>query len=73
MTETETQKAECLEIHEAAKAIRRMDTASQKHAYETLARNKGQEYAERVRAANKLTRSLLEKNGMTYSQIRGKE
>ncbi len=38
MTETETHKAECLEIHEAAKAIRRMDTASQKHAYETLAR-----------------------------------
>ena len=73
MTDIETQKAECLEIHEAAKAIRRMDHASQKHAYETLALNKGPEYAARVRAANKLTRTLLDQNGMTYAQIRGKE
>lgn len=62
--------AECLEIHNAAIAIRRMDTASQKHAYETLARNKGQEYADRVRAANGLTRKLLKDNGMDYAQIR---
>lgn len=73
MTDIETQKAECLEIHEAAKAIRRMDHASQKHAYETLALNKGPEYAARVRAANKLTRTLLDQNGMTYAQIRGNE
>ena len=69
---TEDYKAECLEIHDAAVAIRRMDAASQRHAYETLERNKGKEYAERVRAANGLTRKLLEANGMTYSQIRGK-
>ena len=72
MTDQEHQ-AECLEIHNAAVAIRRMSQPMQVHAYETLARNKGPEYAERVRAANKLTRSLLDKNGMTYSQIRGKE
>lgn len=73
MTDIETQKAECLEIHEAAKAIRRMDHASQKHAYETLAINKGTEYAERVRSANGLTRKLLDQNGMTYSQIRSEK
>lgn len=72
MNTTEQHKAECKEIHDAAVAIRRMDAASQRHAYETLERNKGKEYAERVRAANGLTRKLLEANGMTYSQIRGK-
>lgn len=73
MNETEAYKAECLEIHEAAIAIRRMSQPMQVHAYETLARDKGQEYADRVRAANGLTRKLLDQNGMTYSQIRGKE
>ena len=73
MTETETHQAECLEIHNVAVAIRRMSQPMQVHAYETLARDKGQEYANRVRAANGLTRKLLDKNGMTYSQIRGKE
>lgn len=63
----------CLEIHNAAVAIRRMDAASQRHAYETLARNKGQAYADRVRAANGLTRKLLDANGMTYAQIRGRK
>ena len=71
--DAEAQKAECLEIHNAAVAIRRMSQPMQVHAYETLARDKGQEYANRVRAANGLTRKLLEKNGMTYSQIRGEE
>ena len=65
--------AECLEIHEAAVAIRRMDHSSQTHAYETLARNKGKEYSDRVRAANGLTRKLLDANGTTYAQIRSKE
>jgi len=72
-TDTPEYIAECLEIHEAAVAIRRMDHSSQQHAYETLARNKGKAYADRVRAANGLTRKLLEDNGMAYSQIRGKE
>lgn len=72
MTVQERQ-AECLEIHNVAVAIRRMSQPLQVHAYETLARDKGQEYANRVRAANGLTRKLLDKNGMTYSQIRGKE
>lgn len=70
MTETETHKAECLEIHNAAVAIRRMSQPLQAHAYETLARDKGPDYANRVRAANGLTRKLLDENGMTYSQIR---
>lgn len=65
--------AECLEIHNVAVAIRRMDHASQRHAYETLARDKGQEYADRVRAANGLTRKLLDANGMTYAQIRSRK
>jgi len=73
MTETETHKAECLEIHNAAVAIRRMSQPLQVHAYETLARDKGPDYANRVRAANGLTRKLLDQNNMTYSQIRGKE
>jgi len=72
MTDQEHQ-AECLEIYNAAVAIRRMSQPMQVHAYETLARDKGPEYANRVRAANGLTRKLLDKNGMTYSQIRGKE
>lgn len=71
--DAEAQKAECLEIHNAAVAIRRMSQPLQVHAYETLARDKGPDYANRVRAANGLTRKLLDKNGMTYSQIRGKE
>jgi hypothetical protein len=50
-----------------------MSQPMQAHAYETLARDKGQDYANRVRAANGLTRKLLDENGMTYSQIRGKE
>jgi hypothetical protein len=69
MTDQERQ-AECLEIHNVAAAIRRMSQPMQVHAYETLARDKGQEYANRVRAANGLTRKLLDQNGMTYSQIR---
>ena len=69
MTVQERQ-AECLEIHNVAVAIRRMSQPMQVHAYETLARDKGQEYANRVRAANGLTRKLLGQNGMTYSQIR---
>lgn len=69
MTDQDRQ-AECLEIHNVAVAIRRMSQPMQVHAYETLARDKGQEYANRVRAANGLTRKLLDKNGMTYSQIR---
>ena len=69
MTDQDRQ-AECLEIHNVAIAIRRMSQPMQVHAYETLARDKGQEYANRVRAANGLTRKLLDQNGMTYSQIR---
>lgn len=73
MSKTDEQhKAECLEIHNAAVAIRRMDAASQRHAYETLERNKGKDYTDRVREANGLTRKLLEQNGMSYSQIRSK-
>jgi len=70
MTDQERQ-AECLEIHNVAVAIRRMSQPMQVHAYETLARDKGPDYANRVRAANGLTRKLLDQNGMTYSQIRG--
>ena len=70
MTEQE-HRAECLEIHNAAVAIRRMSQPMQVHAYETLARDKGPDYANRVRAANGLTRKLLDQNNMTYSQIRG--
>ena len=70
MTDQEHQ-AECLEIHNVAVSIRRMSQPMQVHAYETLARDKGPEYANRVRAANGLTRKLLDQNGMTYSQIRG--
>ena len=72
MTDQDRQ-AECLEIHNVAVAIRRMSQPMQVHAYETLARDKGQEYANRVRAANGLTRKLLDKNGMTYSQIRSEK
>ena len=72
-TETPEYKAECLDIHEAAVAIRRMGHSSQEHAYETLTRNKGKDYADRVRTANGLTRKLLDDNGMTYAQIRSKE
>jgi hypothetical protein len=73
MTDTEARKAECLEIHGAAVAIRRMDHQSQQHAYETLERDKGKDYADRVRKANGLTRKLLDANGMTYAQIRSKK
>lgn len=69
-TDTPEYKAECLEIHEAAVAIRRMGHSSQERAYETLTRNKGKAYSDRVRQANGLTRKLLDDNGMTYSQIR---
>ena len=69
MTDQDRQ-AECLEIHNVAIAIRRMSQPMQVHAYETLARDKGPDYANRVRAANGLTRKLLDQNGMTYSQIR---
>jgi hypothetical protein len=50
-----------------------MSQPMQVHAYETLARDKGPDYANRVRAANGLTRKLLDQNNMTYAQIRGKE
>ena len=63
-------KAECAEIDGAAKAIRRMSHEMQQHQYETLERNKGREYAERVRRANSLTRNLLESSGMSYREIR---
>ena len=69
MTDQDRQ-AECLEIHNVAVAIRRMSQPMQVHAYETLAIRKSPEYANRVRAANGLTRKLLDQNGMTYSQIR---
>lgn len=52
-------QAECLEIHNAAVAIRRMSQPLQAHAYETLARDKGQEYANRVRAANGIDRKSV--------------
>ena len=66
-------QAECLNIDGAAKAIRRMSHEMQVHAYETLARDKGQEYADRVRRANSLTRNLLQANGMTYREIRERD
>lgn len=66
-------QAECLEISGSATAIRRMSHEMQVHAYETLAQNKGQEYADRVRRANSLTRNLLQSNGMTYREIRERE
>lgn len=66
-------QAECLEINGSAVAIRRMSREMQAHAYETLAQNKGQEYADRVRRANSLTRNLLQSNGMTYREIRERE
>lgn len=66
-------QAECLEINGSATAIRRMSHEMQVHAYETLAQNKGQEYADRVRRANSLTRNLLQSNGMTYREIRERE
>ena len=72
MTDQDRQ-AECLEIHNVAVAIRRMSQPMQVHAYETLARDKGQEYANRVRAANGLTLKVLDQNGMTYSQIRSEK
>ena len=69
MTDKEHQ-AECLEIYNAAVAIRRMCQPMQVHAYETLAIRKSPEYANRVPAANGLTRKLLDQNAMTYIQIR---
>lgn len=66
-------QAECLEIDGSAKAIRRMSHEMQVHAYETLARDRGQEYADRVRRANSLTRNLLQANGLPYSAIRGSD
>lgn len=66
-------QAECLEIDGAAKAIRRMSREMQAHAYETLAQNKGQEYADRVRRANSLTSNLLKSSGMTYREIKERE
>jgi hypothetical protein len=64
-------QAECLEINGSAVAIRRMSHEMQVHAYETLARDRGQDYADRVRRANSLTRDLLQANGLPYSAIRG--
>lgn len=66
-------QAECLEINGSAMAIRRMSHEMQVHAYETLARDKGPDYADRVRRANSLTRSLMQSNGMTYREIRERE
>ncbi len=63
-------QAECLEIDGAAKAIRRMSHEMQQHQYETLERNKGKDYADRVRRANSLTRNLLASSGMTYREIK---
>lgn len=70
-SDSEEWRTECLEIHGSAVAIRRMSREMQVHAYETLARDKGPEYAERVRRANALTRNLLDANGLPYSTIRG--
>lgn len=70
---SEEWKAECREVEESARAIRRMAQPLQKHAYEGLAKHKGPEYARRVREANGLTRKLLEDNGMSYAQIRARE
>lgn len=67
---SEEWRQECQEINGSAMAIRRMSRDMQAHAYETLARDKGDEYAERVRRANALTRGLLESSGMTYRDIR---
>lgn len=69
-SDSEEWRAECLEIHGSAVAIRRMSREMQVHAYETLERNKGAEYAERVRRANALTRNLLDANGQPYASIR---
>jgi len=66
-------QAECLEINGSAVAIRRMSREMQAHAYETLAQNKGQEYADRVRRANSLTSNLLKSTGMTYREIKERE
>lgn len=66
-------QAECLEINGSAMAIRRMSREMQAHAYETLAQNKGQEYADRVRRANSLTSNLLKSTGMTYREIKERE
>lgn len=65
--------AECLEINGSAVAIRRMSHEMQVHAYETLARDKGPDYADRVRRANSLTRNLLKSSGMTYREIKERE
>lgn len=65
--------AECLEINGSAMAIRRMSREMQSHAYETLERDKGTEYAERVRRANALTSGLLRSSGMTYREIKERE
>lgn len=65
--------AECREIDGSAQAIRRMSHEMQVHAYETLARDHGQDYADRVRRANSLTRNLLKANGMTYREIKERE
>lgn len=66
-------QAECREINGSAQAIRRMSHEMQVHAYETLARDRGQDYADRVRRANSLTRDLLKANGLPYSAIRGSD
>lgn len=66
-------QAECLEINGSAMTIRRMSREMQAHAYETLAQNKGQEYADRVRRANSLTSNLLKSSGMTYREIKERE
>lgn len=70
-SDSEEWRTECREIHGSAVAIRRMARESQVHAYETLARDKGPEYSERVRRANALTRNLLDASGMPYGAIRG--
>ena len=68
---SEEWRAECAEIHGSAVAIRRMSRDMQAHAYETLTRDKGEEYANRVRRANTLTGDLLRKSGLGYSAIKG--
>jgi hypothetical protein len=47
-----------------------MSHEMQQHQYETLERNKGKEYADRVRRANSLTRNLPASSGMTYREIK---
>jgi len=73
MLEGEKHKADCYDAEMVAMSIRRMDRQSQVHQYETLERNKGKEYADRIRKINANLRESLIKSGMTYDQIRSRK